>query len=461
MQKKMFLGSAVLAAASAFVAGCDKPEVATAEQQAEVTLEQPAVPAGVQSDIVALPPPPKDTDVIASVGASQMTWAELNQQVDQMVVLAAAQYGQPIPSEELPQVKQQFRRMAVQTFVVENVICQAAANAGIVIDEAYRATEIAAIEKETGKKMDELFAGHPAGAERAKDMFEKGLIEKRLLDELVFSKVAVSDEEIAATIEKNAAELAVLNEKMADFAQQCAADPAAFDALVEANSVLKTPVARPDEDLKPLFGDVWPVVAALAEGEISPALHIQGLKVMVKCNKLPAGGDDALLAKAEELRQRVLAGEDFAALAQEFSKCPSGQRGGDLGPFSKGQMVPEFEQAVLTQEIGKVGAPVKTQFGYHLIVVTERGEEGSVVSTSGKNGDSGSMRASHILLMPETRELTLLALPTPPEMDAETIREEMTEQRKRQAAMEFYETQRQTLGVTSTLFPEFSAAPVK
>ena len=448
MQKKMFLGSAILAAASAFVAGCDKPEVETAEQT-NVTLEQPAELAGVQSDIVALPPPPKDTDVIASVGNAQMTWAELNQQVDEMLVLAAAQYGQPIPTEQLPQVKQNFRRMAVQTFVVENVICQAAEKAGIKIDDAYRAAEVAAIEKETGKQMDELFKTHAAGPERAKDMFEKGLIEKRLLEEVVFSKVAVSDEEIAATIEKNTAELAVLNEKMADFAQQCATDPAAFDALVEANSVLKTPVARPDEDLKPLFGDVWPVVAALAEGEISPALHIQGLKVMVKCNKLPAAGDDALLAKAEELRQRVLAGEDFGALAQEFSKCPSGQRGGDLGPFSKGQMVPEFEQAVLTQEIGKVGAPVKTQFGYHLIVVTERNE------------DAGEMRASHILLMPETRELSLLALPTPPEMDAETIREEMTEQRKRQAAMEFYNAQRLELGVTSTLFPEFAAAPAK
>ena len=448
MQKKMFLGSAILAAASAFVAGCDKPEVETAEQT-NVTLEQPAELAGVQSDIVALPPPPKDTDVIASVGNAQMTWAELNQQVDEMLVLAAAQYGQPIPTEQLPQVKQNFRRMAVQTFVVENVICQAAEKAGIKIDDAYRAAEVAAIEKETGKQMDELFKTHAAGPERAKDMFEKGLIEKRLLEEVVFSKVAVSDEEIAATIEKNTAELAVLNEKMADFAQQCAADPAAFDALVEANSVLKTPVARPDEDLKPLFGDVWPVVAALAEGEISPALHIQGLKVMVKCNKLPAAGDDALLAKAEELRQRVLAGEDFGALAQEFSKCPSGQRGGDLGPFSKGQMVPEFEQAVLTQEIGKVGAPVKTQFGYHLIVVTERNEA------------AGEMRASHILLMPETRELSLLALPTPPEMDAETIREEMTEQRKRQAAMEFYNAQRLELGVTSTLFPEFAAAPAK
>jgi peptidyl-prolyl cis-trans isomerase C len=190
-------------------------------------------------------------------------------------------------------------------------------------------------------------------------------------------------------------------------------------------------------------------VSALKEGEISPVLDVNGLKMMVKCTKLPQGDETALKAKLDAIQQRLQAGEDFAALAQEYSKCPSGQRGGDLGTFMKGQMVPEFEQAALTQEIGVVGAPVKTQFGYHLILVTERDEA------------AGSMRASHILIMPDARELMLLALPIPAEVNPETIREEMTEQRKRQAAMEFYETQRQTLGVTSTLFPEFSAAPVK
>ncbi|MBQ9694364.1 MAG: peptidylprolyl isomerase, partial [Kiritimatiellae bacterium] len=130
----------------------------------------------------------------------------------------------------------------------------------------------------------------------------------------------------------------------------------------------------------------------------------------------------------------------------------SGARGGDLGVFGKGMMVPEFEAAAFAQEIGKVGEPVKTQFGYHLILVTERDEA------------AGTARASHILLTTgseETRTLSLLALPLPAEKTAEALREEMVEQRKRQAAMEFYEAQRQALSVTSTLFPEFSAVPQK
>lgn len=74
----------------------------------------------------------------------------------------------------------------------------------------------------------------------------------------------------------------------------------------------------------------------------------------------------------EALKTRIEAGEDFAALAKENSKCPSGQRGGALGTFGPGQMVPEFDQVVFSAEVGKVVGPVKTDFGYHLIEVTTR-----------------------------------------------------------------------------------------
>lgn len=52
--------------------------------------------------------------------------------------------------------------------------------------------------------------------------------------------------------------------------------------------------------------------------------------------------------------------------------CPSGQSGGDLGEFSQGQMVPEFDKVVFNEEIGKVHGPIQTQFGYHLIEITSR-----------------------------------------------------------------------------------------
>src|SRR5205085_6292297 len=80
--------------------------------------------------------------------------------------------------------------------------------------------------------------------------------------------------------------------------------------------------------------------------------------------------EEEALAKAQDLRKKLLAGEDYAKLAKEGSDAKgSGANGGDLGFFKKGQMVPAFEQAALAQPIGQVSEPVKTTFGYHLIKV--------------------------------------------------------------------------------------------
>ena len=62
----------------------------------------------------------------------------------------------------------------------------------------------------------------------------------------------------------------------------------------------------------------------------------------------------------------------FEELAEKFSECPSGKRGGDLGEFSPGQMVKEFDDVVFSAELGQVHGPVETQFGFHLIEITSR-----------------------------------------------------------------------------------------
>ena len=69
----------------------------------------------------------------------------------------------------------------------------------------------------------------------------------------------------------------------------------------------------------------------------------------------------------KDIEKKLQAGEPFEKLAQDFSKCPSGKSGGALGQFSRGMMVKPFEDAAFALEPNKVSAPVKTQFGYHLI----------------------------------------------------------------------------------------------
>lgn len=80
----------------------------------------------------------------------------------------------------------------------------------------------------------------------------------------------------------------------------------------------------------------------------------------------------AARTEIEKIQAKVKAGEDFAALAKEFSQCPSAENGGDLGVFTRGQMVEPFEKAAFSLTEGTVSEIVETQFGYHLIKVTEK-----------------------------------------------------------------------------------------
>ncbi|MDC1050434.1 peptidylprolyl isomerase, partial [bacterium] len=75
---------------------------------------------------------------------------------------------------------------------------------------------------------------------------------------------------------------------------------------------------------------------------------------------------------AEAVLKEINAGGNFAKLAARKSIGPSGPKGGDLGSFGRGQMVPEFEETAFALKKGEVGGPVRTQFGYHIIKVTER-----------------------------------------------------------------------------------------
>jgi parvulin-like peptidyl-prolyl isomerase len=101
-------------------------------------------------------------------------------------------------------------------------------------------------------------------------------------------------------------------------------------------------------------------------------IRVKGSPVPLKPNQQDMSEEQAL-AKAKAIRERLVKGEDFAAVAKaESDDAGSGAAGGDLGPFGRGHMVPSFDQAVFTLPIGEISQPVKSQFGWHLIQVQER-----------------------------------------------------------------------------------------
>jgi peptidyl-prolyl cis-trans isomerase C len=114
-----------------------------------------------------------------------------------------------------------------------------------------------------------------------------------------------------------------------------------------------------------------------ADFEEAKASHIlirfKGSRVPLKPNEKDLTEEEAL-AKAQDIRKQLLAGGDFAAIAKAESDDSGSQAsGGSLGPaFSRGKMVPQFDQAVFSLPVGQISEPVKSPFGYHIIKVEER-----------------------------------------------------------------------------------------
>jgi len=98
--------------------------------------------------------------------------------------------------------------------------------------------------------------------------------------------------------------------------------------------------------------------------------------------KVDQGASEADKAKARQkiadIQKKVKKGEDFAALAKENSDCPSSSKGGDLDFFQRGQMVGPFQDAAFAMKVGDVSDIVETQFGYHLIKVTDKKDAGKI-----------------------------------------------------------------------------------
>ncbi len=96
-------------------------------------------------------------------------------------------------------------------------------------------------------------------------------------------------------------------------------------------------------------------------------------KLINKGEKMQVGAKHILVDQefeAKDIIKKFNDGIEFDLLAKDFSKCPSSAQGGNLGLFGKGMMVKPFEEATFALEVGQVSEPVKTQFGYHVILRT-------------------------------------------------------------------------------------------
>ena len=308
MKKSVIIG---LVVSGMFIAGCGDKAVAPSAAPA------PGAPAA------SAPAASSSNVVVVEIGDAKLMSADLEADVAKFI---EARKGQ-IPPEQLEPAKQYLTQQFKQQFITKTLLMREAAKKGFTVTDADVTARVNDIIKASQGRpgaptsLDDLLAGHPLGAERARAEFKDSVLINKFVEQEIVSKVIVDQEEIKRQYTQ-----------------------------IVSNLTERAKAAKPEQ-----------VRASHILVKTDDAKNSDAAKKEI----------DALHAQMKDLKGEELA-KKFAELAKEKSDCPSKEKGGDLGAFGHGQMVPEFDKAAFEQEIGKLYAPVKTSFGWHLILVKEK-----------------------------------------------------------------------------------------
>lgn len=274
----------------------------------------PVVATGAEPEAKSAEKAPQQqapTDVLIRVNGEEITRGEITE----VMTRAMQQMSGRVPPQQLQQLQSQMYEQIKQDLISQKLLEATVAKAEIVIPEEAIAQQI-----------EEIKANVPQG----------------LSLETALTAQGITLEELTAGLKKEMAIGQFLESKVANIPDAIEADAIGF---YEQN---------PDDFEEPAQVSASHILITFEAEE----------------------SEEDKIAKKENLikiREEIIAEEiTFEAAATEHSGCPSKAQGGSLGSFGKGQMVPEFEVVAFSQEIDEVGDVIETQFGYHIIKVSER-----------------------------------------------------------------------------------------
>ncbi len=317
--------------------GCGKKDSETPEPNPPAVGAADQAPTPLQPeaiDAAAVEPEPKaDPNAVAiTINGQTVTQGQVDQAVDRQMKMAGAQMGN-LPPELLAQVKKQISQRVLDSLVGETLLDQQVKAAHIEVTEAEALASITERGAQqnppiTVERLQQMVESQGGNFDEFKTQYRTGLARQKFMEAQWAGKIDVNDADAQAYYE-----------------------------------------GHPKEFVKP---------------ETVRASHI-----LISPDPNAADPNEAKAtakAKAESLLAQVTGGGDFAELAKANSSCPSKAQGGDLGTFGRGKMVKPFEDAAFALKQGEVSGVVETQFGYHIIKVTEHTDTQTVSLEEAKSG---------------------------------------------------------------------------
>lgn len=356
--------------------------------------------------------------IVAVVNQGAIMASELEERIEQ-TRSQLADRGISSPSE------QALRSQVLDRMILEEIQLQMAREANLSVDDTELNRTVRRIAESNGMSLEafaDALEADGLSLAGVREEVRRELLMRELQQRRVASRVNVTDREVDRYLEQQGAtqdarhrlahilvalpqspsdaqvseardkvqRLASELETGADFAELAAAESDGGQALQGGDLGW-----RSGGEIPSIFAEVVP---RLAVGEVSEPLRSPSGFHLVKVVDREGGSQQAVVqehrarhiliettpnrdeqraeALANQIRQRLDAGENFAALAQEFSDDRgSALNGGELGWVRPGQMVPSFEEAMRALEVGEISQPVRSRFGYHLIVVDERRQQ--------------------------------------------------------------------------------------
>ena len=278
--------------------------------------------------------------------------------------------------------------------------------------------------------------------EDAKKMFENQLAQKFLMETLLLGEAKKQGLDTVTPED--------LQKKKDEIVKEGANHPGAPKSFEEFAANYPFGKEKAEQAIKDVI-----VIQRLLKKEVEDKVAIDAAEVDAKLKSLKEAADKAakdaagaetkikaLKAELDKVPSKDVAAK-FAEIAKKESGCPSKDKGGDLGEFAKGQMVPEFEKVAFSMEPGKVSEPVKTQFGWHLILVTKKVP--AVKAEGDKPASPEKVQASHILLTARA------AQPVPSKAD---IEKRMKMMKSQQAMGAYFDSLRKAAKISAPGFPD-------